>query len=76
MLLLLKCFHLLLETPEGNDGERSKEKDADDYWVEDGRLDEGEAMLGPVVEVGRLREGSNPDHQADQGGGVEDRYFC
>ena len=30
-------------------------------------------MLGPVVEVGRLREGSDPDDQADQGGGVEDQ---
>ena len=52
LLFLLKCLHLLLQAPEGKDGERPKEEDGDDGGVEDGWLDEGEAMAGPVVEVG------------------------
>ena len=52
LFLLLKSQHLLLQSPEGEDGEGPKEKDATDGWVEDGRLDEGEAIAGPVVEVG------------------------
>ena len=30
-------------------------------------------MTGPVVEVSELGQDSNPDHQDDQGGGVEDQ---
>ena len=73
LLFLLKSLNLLLQAPEGEDGEWPKEKDADDGGVEDGRLDEGEAMAGPVVEVGRVRQSTNPDHQPDQGGRVEDQ---
>ena len=72
LLFLPESLHLLLQAPEGEDGEGPKEKDATDGWVEDGRLDEGKAMAGPVVEVGRGRQKADPDHQPDQGGRVED----
>ena len=31
------------------------------------------AVAGPVVEVGVVGQGGNPDHQEDQGEGVEDQ---
>ena len=71
LLFLLKCLHLLLQAPEGEDGEGPKEKDATHGKIEYGRLDEGEAMGRPVVEVGRVGQDPNPDDQANQGGRVE-----
>ena len=73
LLLLLKGLHLLLQPPESEDGDRSKEKDSDDGRVEDGWLDERKPVAGPVVEVGGVGQGGNPEHQEDQGGGVEDQ---
>ena len=73
LFFLLECQHLLLQSPEGKDGEGPKEEDADDCGVKDCRLDECKAMAGPVVEVGGLRKKANPDYEADQGGCVEDQ---
>ena len=72
LLFLLKSPHLVLQAPEGENGEGPKEEDATDGRVEDGRLDECEAMTGPVVEVGGGVHLADPDHQPDQGGRVED----
>ena len=61
------------QSVEGKDGDWTEDKHCAGCSIEEIQiLVEGEAMVGPVGKVGRGVNGAKPDHQPDEGEGVQD----
>ena len=70
----LKALNLSFQTLQGKNGDWPKDNHCRGRCIEETRvLVEGETMLRPVGKVGGGVHGTKPDHQHEEGEGVEDR---